>query len=131
MRSFRSLVTIITGPAVFLVSLHLGYVLVTRACSQRSAGLMLFAALLALGVMLASALVAWRLWVLTGGAHVDDPVPQGRGSFLWLTVLGTSLFSALAVLIGVLPLMVLSPEAPGRYELFDETEENCREVRRR
>jgi hypothetical protein len=67
---------------------------------------------------------------LTGGAHVDDPVPQGRGSFLWLTVLGTSLFSALAVLIGVLPLMVLSPEAPGRYELFDETEENCREVRR-
>jgi hypothetical protein len=130
MSPFRSLVAIVAGPAVFLVCLHLGYVLVTRVCSQRSAGLMLFAALLALGVTLACALIAWRLWVLTGGAHVDDPAPQGRASFLSLTVLGASLFSALAVLMGVLPLMVLAPEAPGRSELFNDTEENCREVRR-
>jgi hypothetical protein len=131
MRPFRSLVAIVAGPAVLLVCLHLGYMLITRACSQRPTGFTLLAALLAFGVILASGLVVWRFWVLTGGAHIDQSTPQERASFLSLTVLGTSLFSALAVLIGALPLIVLAPpEAPGRSELFNENGENCREIRR-
>lgn len=120
MRPLRSLATIVAGLIVWLLGLHVTYVLVTWVGARRPTVVLLP---VALAVTVAGALIAWRLWVHTARARAHDRVRPEMASFLPLAILGASLFSILAVLIGALPLLVLSPEAPSECELLDETKQ--------